>query len=214
MLSIKFVESDYYCPRRTTPVDFPAVSATCSDFFLIFAGCLCDCFRGTKKHRLHTGLSTKKKTYQLTISTFILAFSVSGIFIAQAHTMDPYPLPNSRSALASISKGSVTTLALQAVAFSRGNEKATAERNVSAVKVTGPAAGIMTNSYTLPHLSFSSQWLTEDLDGTDFLRRLYARLHYWLAGLYASVTSELQAIRGELASLMNEPVSLPMDGQY
>lgn len=53
----------------------------------------------------------------------------------------------------------------------------------------------------------------EDRDGSAFLSFSYAKLLSQLAEPYDSVQKELQMVRGKIAKLVNEIVSLSTDGQ-
>lgn len=88
--------------------------------------------------------------------------------VEQVHTIDLHPSSTSTSDLASLSKVAGTTLAIQDVASSTRNEKASVELEVTVNKVNGSAADIMTARSTLPCLPSSSIGLMNDHDGLDF----------------------------------------------
>lgn len=82
--------------------------------------------------------------------------------------MDLHSPFNSTSAPTSIFIVAGTTFATLKVASSRYNEKATAERNVSARKLTKSAAGRMADRSTLPLLRSLLQGLMEEHAGLHF----------------------------------------------
>lgn len=81
--------------------------------------------------------------------------------------MELQPLSKSTCAIVYMSKVAGTVLANKTVVSSTCNEKANAEREVIATKVTGPAARTILVRSTLPGSPSSLQGLMEDHDGFD-----------------------------------------------
>lgn len=71
-------------------------------------------------------------------------------------------------------------------------------REVTATMVTGPATGIKSNRFILPHFSFPLQELMENHDGLDHMAFLYAELLFQFAGPYGTVLQELPIIREKI----------------
>lgn len=86
--------------------------------------------------------------------------------------MDPHLSSKSKRFFVFMSKVSGSALTSQENSSSTRKERTHAERKVSSIKVTGPAAGKLTNRSTLPWRSSSTQGLTENHDGLDFLSSL------------------------------------------
>lgn len=117
--------------------------------------------------------------------------------------MDPHLSSKTKCIRTSIPGVTRTTLATHTVASSTRNEKTYAEREGTATKVIGPAAGLMTDRPTLPPIPFSLQVMREDHDGLEFLPSLYAELLSQVAVPYTIVTQRLQKICREIAKLTN-----------
>lgn len=76
--------------------------------------------------------------------------------------MNLHPSTKSTRTVTSISKVSVPTLATQEAETFTPNEKADVEREVTVFKVTELAAGLMTDSSTLPHFPASPKGRKKD----------------------------------------------------
>lgn len=153
------------------------------------------------------------ETDQDMISSSNLTFSISIFFVALVRTTNAHFSSKFKSALASMSKATGTTMSTQAAACLTRKENANTEQEVRATKVTGSVAGIMTNRSVLFRLFFLWQWLREDDDGLDFLPSLHAKLLPQVAGPYAGVPQELWMLRGKITEQMFEFFTLSTDEQ-
>lgn len=97
-----------------------------------------------------------------------------------------------------------TTVVYQEVASSMCNEKVNAQLQVTASKLTGPAAGIMTDEPTLHLLLFLLQGLMENHVRLNFLSSQYPQLLSQLAKLHTSEPQKLRMIRVEIAKVASK----------
>lgn len=88
--------------------------------------------------------------------------------------MNAHPSFKRTSAITSLSNVTGTTLATEVVACFSRIEEATPDYDVTASKVTGPAASILTDRSMLPRIPSSSQGMIEKITFLDVLPFLYA----------------------------------------
>lgn len=199
-----FFNYDCHCRPFTTPRDPFAVSPTCSDSLLIAAGLL-----HVPVLELLISMALEDSDPHKIFKTYLL-FSVSGFQVEQVLSMDPHPSFKSTIDLLSMSNVSGTTSTTQRVVSCPSIEKSNDEQTfMPGNKETKPGTGIIVNSSLLSRLPSPLQ-LKKNTKGWNSLPFCTLSCNSSLQRIYVSEPYNLWMLRGEIAELTNEVVSVSL----